>query len=65
MKLYYTEHDIEQSECLGKIIGISDKVVLEHFKEAIPPKIKPQWLEIKDTQHITIGKAIDLIPLSK
>ena len=43
---------------------MSDKQVLEHFKEAFPPRIETQLFEV-DNIDITTGKTRVLIPLSK
>ena len=42
--------------------GVSDEQVLEHFKEAFPPQIDAQLLEIDDVD-IVISKARILIQL--
>ena len=46
IKFNHTKHDMEQFtynlKVLGKMIGLSNKQVLEHFKEALPPKIEAQ-----------------------
>ena len=52
MKIIHTKHDLEQFayaiKDVGKIIGMSDEKVLEHFKEVFPPKIEAQLIEIDD-----------------
>ena len=53
MKFYHNKKDAKHSEyhlkVLGKMIGISDEQVLEHFEKDFPSKIKAQLLEIEDT----------------
>ena len=60
MKFDHNKHEVEQltSDCkvLWKMTGMSHKQVLEHFKEAFPPKIEAESLKVGDTD-IAIGKA--------
>ena len=45
----HDKHEIEQFtynvHALGKMKGMSDEQVLEHFKEAFPPKLRPNFLK--------------------
>ena len=63
-KFNHTKHDIEEFSYdlkdLGKMIVVSDKQVLDHFKEAFPINIEAQLPEIDDID-IEIGKARVLV----
>ena len=60
MTFDHNKYDVEQFtydlNILGKETEMSNKWVLEHFKEAFPPKIVAQLLEI-DEPDSEIGKA--------
>ena len=66
MKVGHNKHDVKKFphdlKALGKMIRMSDKEVLEHFKEVFPTKIEAQLLEINDTRMV-IGKVRVLILL--
>ena len=59
MKLDHNKHDLKHFtydlKVLGKMIGKSDGKVMEHFKEAFPPRIEAHLLEIDETD-ITVEK---------
>ena len=50
MKYNHTKHVIQQFvydlKVPGKMIGLSDEPVIDHFKEAFPHKIESQLLQI-------------------
>ena len=58
MKFDHSKHDVEKFaydlRVLGKMIGITDKQVLKHSREAFPPKFESQLLE-EDYTDVAMG----------